>query len=61
MLIDVPFVIPYYKNESKGDDLTKKEQNLKEILENMPQDTPEITHVVLKSQMKKRGYRKSLW
>ena len=41
--------------------MTKKEANLKEIIESMPSDTPEITHVILKSQLKKKGYRKSLW
>ena len=40
--------------------MTKKEQNLKDIIESMPQDTPEITHVILKSQCSKRK-RKSLW
>lgn len=30
--------------------MTKSEKNLKEIMQNMPQDTAEIQHIVLKSQ-----------
>ena len=30
--------------------MTKSEKNLKEIMESMPKDTPEIQHIVLKSQ-----------
>ena len=41
--------------------MTKKEKNLdKIILEMKEAGTPEITHVILRSQMKK-GYRKSMW
>ena len=39
--------------------MTKSEKNLKEIMESLPADTPEITHVVLKSQFKNKR-RKSL-
>ena len=38
--------------------MTKSEKNLKDIIESMPQDTPEITHVILKSQI--RSKKKSL-
>ena len=61
MPIDFSLNIPYYMIIEINSFMTKKDQNLKEILENMPQDTPEITHVILKSQMKKRGYHKTLW
>ena len=40
--------------------MTKKDKNLKDIMESLPSDTPEITYVVLKSQCPKKGYRKSL-
>jgi len=39
--------------------MTKKEANLKEIMESMPETTNEITHVVLKSQFGTK--KKSLW
>ena len=39
--------------------MTKKEQNLKTILESLPTDTPEITHIVLPSQIKNKR-RKSM-
>ena len=39
--------------------MTKSEKNLKEIMESLPVDTPEITYVVLKSQFKNKR-RKSL-
>ena len=39
--------------------MTKKEQNLKSILESMDKDTPEIVHVVLPSAAKRKR-RKSM-
>ena len=34
--------------------MTKKEANLKEILESLPAETPEVAHIVLKSQFNRK-------
>ena len=42
-----------------GDSMTQSEKNLKEIMESLPPETPEITYIILKSQAKTKR-RKSL-
>ena len=39
--------------------MTKSEKNLKDIIESLPAETPEISHIILKSQFKNKR-RKSL-
>jgi len=48
-------------NISTGEIMTQSEKNLKKIIVEMKENgTNEITHVVLKSQMPRRGWKKSL-
>lgn len=50
-----PLVLCYNKDSIKEELMTSQE-NLKAIMESMPQGTNEIVHVVLKSQVNKRQY-----
>ena len=57
--IDFQSIPPYYKDSIQGEHLTKQE-NLKLIMESMPEGTNEIVHVVLKSQIKSKAKRPGL-
>ena len=71
ILINIPYVTKGNKdghshlkgvriNSSiKGEHLTSQD-NLKAIINSLPSDTPEVTHIILKSQIKSKAKRPSL-
>ena len=46
--------MPYYTRVPNRENHMTSKENLKAIIQAMPQDTPEIKHIILKSEINKK-------